>query len=156
MLGTFLLAAGSTLAGSWLLDLVILTHFTGWFIFAVDGILKQPREVRQKITWRQPSDWIRRNLLGFWVFHGGLAAIFFLLIAVNHWVFAQADLSIGGHEMRNPLNLLFSSESLYFWTLAHLTLAFMPKPEIKSDDTPKLRRPEASRSTGAAMCGVKS
>ena len=128
VLGTVALALSSVVIGTWVLNFIILIHFTGWFIFATTGIARQPKEVTRAITWRTPNLWIRQNMVGFWVFHGGLAALFFGVIAVNHWVLAQAPLSIAGHTIANPLTLLFSEQSLFYWTIVHCTLGFVPKP----------------------------
>ena len=122
------LALSSILVGTWILNFIVLMHFTGWFIYAVVGIKKQPSDTQRAITWRTPNEWIRRNLVGFWVFHGGLAAMFFGLIALNHWVLAQTPMAFSGRSMPNPLSILFSKESFYYWTIAHVTLAFLPKP----------------------------
>jgi hypothetical protein len=129
--GTSALALFSIVVGTPMMNFVILTHFTGWFIFATTGISKQPKEVQQSITWRTPNEWIRRNMVGFWVFHGGLAALFFGLIAVNHWVLAQQPMTIGGKTFPNVLTILFCRDSLYYWTIVHVTMGFLPKPAPK-------------------------
>jgi hypothetical protein len=123
-----LLLRSAVVVGTWALNVVIMIHFTGWFVFAVEGIRKQTKEVERSITWRTPNQWIRRNQLGFWCFHGGLAAMFFLLIAMNHWYFAQQPLAIGGQTFSNPLTTLFCREHFYSWTLSHVTLGFLSKP----------------------------
>ena len=104
------------------------THFTGWFVFATAGILKQPLAVQQAATWRKPNQWIRQNVLGFWVFHGGLAAMFLGLIAFNHWVLSAAPLTIHGTTFANPLTLLLGEHTLFYWTITHCVLGFLPKP----------------------------
>jgi hypothetical protein len=125
------LALSSVVVGTWILNVVILIHFTGWFIFATAGIAAQPREVQRAATWRTPDAWFRRNLAGFWVFHGGLAVLFLACIMANHWLFAQQPLTISGSTWANPLTVLFSSGSLFYWTIAHVTLGFLPKPAAK-------------------------
>lgn len=127
-ISTVLLSALAVVLGSWILNFVILIHFTGWFVFAVAGIMKQPESERAAITWRTPNVWIRRNLVGFWCFHGGLAAMFFCLIAFNHWGIAQLPMVPRDGVFANPLNALFSADSLFYWTIAHVTLGFMPTP----------------------------
>lgn len=129
--GTVAVVLSAVVFGTWVLNYIILMHFTGWFLFAVAGIRKQPRNVRRAVTWRTPNQWIRRNLVGFWVFHGGLALLFFLLIALNHWVLSQQPIVVGGRTMSNPLTILFSEHSLYYWTIAHVTLGFLPKPAAR-------------------------
>jgi hypothetical protein len=129
--GTSLMAIASIGLGFGMLNLIILTHFTGWFIFATAGIAKQPKEVQQAATWRQPNVWIRQNMIGFWVFHGGLAAMFFALIALDHWVLGDRPMQMFGRSMPNPLALLFSESSFYYWTIIHVTLGFLPKPAPK-------------------------
>ena len=127
VVGTVGMAAATLFAGTWLLNVVILTHFTGWFVFADSGIRRKPASEQPPFSLRTVNTWIRRNLLGFWCFHGGLALLFFALIAFNSW-----GLGNGGsasQQSDNWLTLLFSSPSFYYWTLAHATLGFMPKVE---------------------------
>lgn len=126
--GTVALTLSSIFVGTWVLNVVILTHFTGWFLFATAGIAKQPPEIQQAATWRKPNQWIRQNMTGFWVFHGGLAALLFCLIATNHWVFATRPLAINGLTVANPLTLLLNEHNLFYWTIAHCVLGFLPKP----------------------------
>lgn len=126
---TVVVALSSVFIGTWVLNVVILMHFTGWFIWTTANICKQPREVQQAVTWRNPNEWIRQNLLGFWVFHGGLALMFFGLIAVNHWLLAQRPLSFHALELPNPLTALFCANSFFYWTIIHCTLGFLPKPK---------------------------
>jgi hypothetical protein len=128
---TVVLALFSIVAGIGMLNFLILIHFTGWFIFATAGIAKEPKEKQRAVTWRQPNLWIRQNMVGFWVFHGGLAAMFFALIALNHWVFAERPMTIRGATFANPLTILFSQSSFYYWTIFHVTLGFLPKPAPK-------------------------
>ena len=119
------------MAGMEILNFIVLIHFTGWFIFATKSISSQPKAVQQAATWRQPNQWIRVNMLGFWVFHGGLAVLFFGFVAMNHWVFAQRPLTIDGLTLSNPLTVLFGRHSFNYWTIAHVTLGFLPKPAAK-------------------------
>jgi hypothetical protein len=131
VLATVSIALSSLVIGTAVLNFIILIHFTGWFIFATKSISSQPKAVREAATWRKPNQWVRANLLGFWVFHGGLAALFFGLVAVNHWGFAQRPMTFQGLTLANPLTFLFSEHSLYYWTIAHCTLGFLPKPAAK-------------------------
>ena len=129
---TVTMALSSIVIGSWILDVIILIHFTGWFLFATDGISKQPPKVRKSITWRNPNQWIRKNMVGFWVFHGGLAVMFFGLMACNSWVLAGTQMTVAGQLYDNPLTILFSEGSLFYWTITHCTLGFLPKPKPKA------------------------
>ena len=131
LVATISIALSSIVAGMEILNFIVLIHFTGWFIFATKSISSQPKAVQQAATWRQPNQWIRVNMLGFWVFHGGLAVLFFGFVAMNHWVFAQRPLTIDGLTLSNPLTVLFGRHSFNYWTIAHVTLGFLPKPAAK-------------------------
>lgn len=126
---TVVVALSSVFIGTWVLNVVILMHFTGWFIFTTAGICKQPQAVQQAVTWRTPNQWIRQNLLGFWVFHGGLALMFLGLIAANHWLLAQRPVTFRAMTLPNPLTVLFCANNFFYWTIIHCTLGFLPKPK---------------------------
>jgi hypothetical protein len=125
-LGTVVLAYSAVLVGGWVINVVILTHFVGWIVFTVNAIRRQPIQAQRSVTWRTPDQWFRRNLVGFAVFHGGLALLFFALIAWNHWGLAQTRMSVQGMAVANPLSLLFGKSALLYGTIAHVTLAFVP------------------------------
>ena len=60
---------------------------------------------------------MRRSVSGFQALHIGAAAILLVLILINHYVFASEGI----------LNLLFSSNAFYYWTVIHVTISFAPK-----------------------------
>ncbi len=130
--GTFVMAASTVFLGAWIFDVLILMHFVGWYIFAVDGILKAPAQQRRLITWRTPDAWIHKNLTGFTVFHGGLALLFLFAIAFNHWVLALRPWLPIGHTLHNPITLFLGVHTFYYWTLAHLVIGFMPRNRAAS------------------------
>ena len=126
--GYFFFAVLIALFGMWIINVLILMHFVGWFLFAADDLHKKALAGQQLVTWRQPNQWIRRNYVGFCVFHLGLVALFFGMVAANHWVFANEPVTIGGTTMPNLLSALSDRETFAYCTILHITLGFMPKP----------------------------
>ena len=132
ILATYLgFALLSVVGSAGVLFVLILVHFVGWFVFAANSIAAKPKEVQQAATWRTPDKWIRENLTGFLVFHTGLIALFFGLIALNHWGLNAQQLTVMGADIGNPFTLMLDKNAFVYWTVVHLVLAFMPKPAAK-------------------------
>jgi hypothetical protein len=132
ILGCYFVAAVSVaVVGLWIIHVAILLHFIGWYVFAAQEIDKTPRDVQGAITWRTPDQWFRRNLTGFHVFHGSLIALFFGLAAFHHWGMAEMPMTVAGYTLPNILWAVSAKNAFYYWTIMHITLAFMPKPAAK-------------------------
>jgi hypothetical protein len=123
--------ASSAIFTPGILILLIILHFTAWYIFAARRLAEQPARASQGITWRTPNEWFKRTYTGFNVFHGGLIALFSGLILFNHYVLRHQYMCIGGHWMENPLSFLLDFKAFPYWTVIHITLAFTPLPEPK-------------------------
>ena len=126
--GTMLIMLAGMLVGPWTFNLVILMHFVAWFEFSTVKIRALPREVRQSASPLRPFDWFKKSLAGFCFFHVGLSVFFLALIVVNHYVLRRQPMVVDGQTWSNPLELLFSAQNLYYWTIAHVTLSFFPRP----------------------------
>ena len=126
--GYFFLSVLIALFGMWIINIPILMHFIGWFLFAANNLRKKAATDREVVTWRTPDQWIRRSFVGFCVFHLGLVALFFGLVALNHWIFANQPVVIGNTTMPNILSPLSSRNTFAYCTILHITLGFMPKP----------------------------
>jgi hypothetical protein len=105
----------------------------------------QPAEFRRVVPIHDGAarpDTGGRTRRGFGVLHGGLALLFVLLVASNHWVLAGAPIPWGGAGVPNPLSLLLSTSAFYYWTIFHVTLSFVPKPvraSVREVDTAPIR-----------------
>jgi hypothetical protein len=128
---TLAIVASSAFLTAGVVILVIIVHFTGWYIFAERKLAEPPRQASQRITWRTPNEWFKRTHTGFNVFHGGLIALFSGLILFNHYVLRHQPMFIGCQIMDNPLSFLFDFKAFPYWTIIHITLAFAPLPEPK-------------------------
>jgi hypothetical protein len=126
--GYFFFAVLIALLGIWIINVLILMHFVGWFLFAANDLQKKAATIREAVTWRTPNQWIRRSYVGFCVFHLGLVALFFGLVAVNHWVFANVPVVIGNTTMPGIMAALSDRNTFAYCTILHITLGFMPKP----------------------------
>ena len=129
----FILAivASSAFLSPGIVIIVIIAHFTGWYVFAACRLAEQPPQVSQGITWRTPNEWFKRTYTGFNVFHGGLIALFSGLILFNHYVLAHRPMTIAGHLMDNPISFFLDFKAFPYWTIIHVILAFAPLPEPK-------------------------
>jgi hypothetical protein len=128
---TLAIVASSALLTPGIVMLVVLIHYTGWYIFAACKLAEQPPQASQGITWRTPNEWFKRTYTGFNAFHGGLIALFFGLILFNHYILGHARMTIAGHTMENPLSLLLDFRAFPYWTIIHVTLSFAPMPAPK-------------------------
>lgn len=129
--GTMLIMLAGMLVGPWTFNLVILMHFVAWFEFSTVKIRSLPREVRAGASPRHPLNWFKTSLGGFCFFHIGLSVFFLGLIVLNHYVLRRTNITLGDRQWANPLELLFSANNLYYWTIAHVTLSFFPRPAPK-------------------------
>ncbi len=82
---TLVIVASSAFLTAGVVTIVIIIHFTGWYIFAARRLAEQPPQASQGITWRTPNEWFKRTYTGFNVFHGGLVVFFSGLILFNHY-----------------------------------------------------------------------
>lgn len=111
---TSLIILATPLVGPWTYNLLILSHFVGWYFFASRRLSTIPKQAtRQDGFWK----WVRGSVSGFQTMHLGFAAVFLILILINHYVFASTGI----------LELLFSSNAFYYWTIVHVTISFAPK-----------------------------
>jgi hypothetical protein len=129
---TVAIMLASMVVGAWTYNFVIVMHFVAWFEFTTVKIRSLPTSVRQSATPRRPLTWFKTSLTGFCVLHVGLSLLFLGLIAINHYALVRQPLAIAGQTWANPLELLFSAQNLYFWTIAHVTLSFYPRPIPKT------------------------
>lgn len=109
-----LIILASPLVGPWTYNLLILSHFVGWYFFASRRLAKIPKQAT-------PNDglwkWFRGSVSGFQVMHLGFAALFLILVLVSHY--AQANTGV--------LGMLLSGNAFYYWTVIHVTISFAPK-----------------------------
>jgi hypothetical protein len=128
---TLAIVASSALLTSGILILVILIHYTGWYLFAACNLATQPPAASAGITWRTPNAWFKRTFVGFNVFHGGLIVLFSGLILFNHYALGHANMYVAGRVVDNPISFLLDFKAFPYWTIIHITLAFAPLPEPK-------------------------
>lgn len=129
--GTMLIMLAGMLVGPWTFNLVILMHFVAWFEYSTVRIRALPPDLRKSASPRQPLNWFKTSLGGFCFFHIGLSVFFLALIVVNHYILRRTPIRVGEQNWANPLELLFSANNLYYWTIAHVTLSFFPRPAPK-------------------------
>jgi hypothetical protein len=111
---TTLIALSSVLLGGWMFNILIMSHFVIWYFYADRRLQRSPKQasVREGV-WK----WMRGSSAGFRALHLGAAAIFLVLLALNHYVF-------GGTRV---LQLAVGPDAFYYWTLVHVTISFAPK-----------------------------
>ncbi len=100
------------------LYLIVALHVVWWAIFSFDAIRRAPRPAApaRPLTWA----WVRTTPLGFTVFHG---AVLLVVVGVGaaHALFARNDPSW------TFAALLSSREAFPYWTLAHVSLSWLPR-----------------------------
>jgi hypothetical protein len=111
---TTLIILASPLVGPWVYNMLILSHFVGWYFYTSRRLAKLPRQSsRADGLWQ----WFRSSVAGFQSLHLGVAAIFLVAILINHFALGSTG----------TLNLLVSSRAFYYWTVIHVTISFAPK-----------------------------
>ena len=100
------------IGGSWTLQIVVLMHFVGWYLFALHQIGRRVPAAPRSI-WQ----WMRTTRAGFMTLHLGLAALVALLMVIDVYGFGRTTW----------LNAAIGSQSFYYWTIAHVTLSFLPR-----------------------------
>ena len=111
---TTLIAMSSALLGGWTFFLIILSHFVVWYFYADRRLQRNPAPASLRDgVWK----WLRGSSQGFRALHLGIAAVFLVLVAINHYAFREKGL----------LNLAVGHEAFYYWTLIHVTISFAPK-----------------------------
>lgn len=117
ILAVFIISIGIVLLtliiGPATFNVVVLMHFVGWYIFALYLLARRP-EPEGPLGWWQ---WMRSTRRGFMTLHLGLAALVTVLIAVSVYCFGKQDV----------LEHIVGSKSFFYWTIAHVTLSFMPR-----------------------------
>jgi hypothetical protein len=114
LLYTSLIILASPLVGPWTFNLLILSHFVGWYFYASRRMRTMPKQTtRADGLWR----WFRGSVVGFQRLHLGAAAVFLVAIIINHFVL----------EGTGILNTLVSSRAFFYWTIIHVTISFAPK-----------------------------
>ncbi|PWT83251.1 MAG: hypothetical protein C5B44_00880 [Acidobacteria bacterium] len=114
LLYTSLIILASPLLGAWIFNLLILSHFVGWYFFASRRLAGLPRQsAREDGLWR----WFRGSVTGFQRLHLGTAAIILVLIFINYVFLSGTGI----------INTLFSANAFYYWTVIHVTISFAPR-----------------------------
>lgn len=93
--------------------LLILFHVVGWYVFTCYK-LKERGQAPPAAEW---LTWMRTNLSGFRVLHIGLVLTLIAVGAVWAYVF----------EGQGPLWYVLSPAAFYYWTIAHITVSFVPR-----------------------------
>ncbi len=114
LLYTSLIILASPLLGAWIFNLLILSHFVGWYFYASRRLAGLPRQsTREDGLWR----WFRGSVAGFQRLHLGTAAIILVLIFINYLLLSGTGI----------INTLFSANAFYYWTVIHVTISFAPR-----------------------------
>lgn len=114
LLYTALIILASPLVGPWTYNLLILSHFVGWYFYASRRLATMPKQsTRGDGLWK----WFRGSVAGFQRLHLGVAAIFFVVILLNHFFLMDTGI----------INTLFSANAFYYWTVIHVTISFAPR-----------------------------
>jgi hypothetical protein len=114
LLYTSLIILASPVVGPWTYNLVIMTHFVGWYFYASRRLEQMPRQSSWGSgIWR----WMRGSVRGFRALHITVAALFLLAILIAHFLPAQTG----------ALGLIVSSRGFYYWTVIHVTISFAPR-----------------------------
>ncbi len=117
ILAVFIISIGiillTLIIGPATFNVVVLMHFVGWYIFALYLLGRRPEPAGQLGWWQ----WMRSTRRGFMTLHLGLAAVVTILIAISVYGFGKQDF----------LEDFVGSKSFFYWTIAHVTLSFMPR-----------------------------
>jgi hypothetical protein len=121
------LLGSGLLLGAWTIEFLVLLHFVGWFYFAIVRIGQQPPGVEAAVTWHTPTRWFKRNRRGFWVLHGGLAALTLFACVLAFWLLPDRPVVVAGQAFRNAVAVPLNNEVFYHLTVAHVTLSLFPR-----------------------------
>lgn len=111
---TSLIILASPVVGPWTYNLLILSHFVGWYFYASRRLETLPKQAAlEDGLWK----WFRGSVKGFQWLHLGAAAVFLILILINHFVLAKTGV----------LETLFNSTAFYYWTVIHVTISLAPR-----------------------------
>jgi hypothetical protein len=112
--GLFLLVVLSGLASGTLLEAIVLWHVLEWLFFSVRQIGE-----REGKAPRPPGflAWVKGTRRGFLVLHLGLAALVFVGLAAWAYVYGKSGW----------LTPVVGPEAFYYWTIAHVTMSFVPR-----------------------------
>lgn len=114
LLYSSLLILVSLLLGAWIFNLLILSHFVGWYFYASRRLATLPRQAT-------PEDglwnWFRGSVAGFQRLHLGMAALFLILMLSNYFFLPETVI----------MDKLFSANAFYYWTVIHVTISFAPR-----------------------------
>jgi hypothetical protein len=94
-------------------NLLILFHVIGWYVFTCYK-LKERGQALPAADW---LTWTRTNLSGFRILHIGLVIVFIAVGAIWAYVF----------EGRGPLWYVLAPGAFLYWTIAHITVSFLPR-----------------------------
>jgi len=113
LLYSSLIILASPLLGAWIYNLLILSHFVGWYFYASRRLASLPRQSSRKDgLWK----WFRGSVAGFQRLHLGAAAIFLVIILLNYFLLES-----------RIINTLLSANAFYYWTVIHVTTSFGPR-----------------------------
>ena len=93
--------------------LLILFHVVGWYVFTCYK-LKERGQTSPAVGW---WTWIRTTLPGFRVLHIGMVIALIAVGVVWNYVF----------DGQGPLWYVLSPAAFYYWTIAHITVSFLPR-----------------------------
>ena len=111
---TAVIILASPLVGPWTYNLLILSHFVGWYFFASRRLETIPKQATpQDGLWT----WVRSSVNGFQSLHLGLAAVFFVILLVNHYLLPATGV----------VSLVLDGNAFYYWTVIHVTISFAPR-----------------------------
>lgn len=104
----------SPLLGVWIYNLLILSHFVGWYFYASRRLSTIPKQAEpSQGLWK----WFRGSTAGFQRLHLGAAAIFLIVIFVNYFFLPDTGV----------VATLFSANAFYYWTVIHVSVSFAPR-----------------------------
>lgn len=111
---TALIILISPLVGPWTYNLLILSHFVGWYFYASRRLEAIPKPATPRDgLWK----WVRGSVSGFQSLHLGLAAVFFVILLVNHYLLFETSI----------ISLFLGGNAFYYWTVIHVTISFAPR-----------------------------
>jgi hypothetical protein len=102
------------MTGPWTFDLLILSHFVGWYFYARRQLAMRPKQSTVADgLWK----WFRNSASGFQRLHLGAAAAFLMAIVIDHFVL----------ERTGFVNTLLSQNAFFVWTILHVCISFAPR-----------------------------
>jgi hypothetical protein len=112
-LATMAIVLLGLVAGTGVINAVVLMHFVGWYLFALNRLDRSPASSPRVGTW----EWMRTTRRGFMTLHLGLAAL----------VAAGMAIDVYGYGQQSWLHAIVGAQSFYYFTIAHVTLSFLPR-----------------------------